>query len=119
MLVKLHNFTHIAFEIAAWVKHLAYTCFFFGVIKVAEQDGDLGLGGDVVKTAFPLGRMATRAFRRDHKRKFERWVFKEAHHGFDHARSFFAFFARTADRKSTRLNSSHVAISYAVFCLKK
>src|SRR5690625_6373088 len=24
-----------------------------------------------------------------------------------------------ADRKSTRLNSSHVAISYAVFCLKK
>src|SRR5439155_14848122 len=29
--------------------------------------------------------------------------------------------ARTSppDRKSTRLNSSHVAISYAVFCLKK
>src|SRR5690625_3407039 len=27
--------------------------------------------------------------------------------------------ALTADRKSTRLNSSHVAISYAVFCLKK
>src|SRR5690606_41177410 len=28
--------------------------------------------------------------------------------------------ARTAgDRKSTRLNSSHVKISYAVFCLKK
>src|SRR5690625_584033 len=27
--------------------------------------------------------------------------------------------ARVADRKSTRLNSSHVAISYAVFCLKK
>src|SRR5439155_2988935 len=25
----------------------------------------------------------------------------------------------SADRKSTRLNSSHVAISYAVFCLKK
>src|SRR5690625_6360153 len=24
-----------------------------------------------------------------------------------------------ADRKSTRLNSSHVAISYAVFCLRK
>src|SRR5690625_6677151 len=27
--------------------------------------------------------------------------------------------AITTDRKSTRLNSSHVAISYAVFCLKK
>src|SRR5690606_41225076 len=26
---------------------------------------------------------------------------------------------RTSDRKSTRLNSSHVKISYAVFCLKK
>src|SRR5690606_39417029 len=27
--------------------------------------------------------------------------------------------ALTTDRKSTRLNSSHVKISYAVFCLKK
>src|SRR5690606_39970587 len=26
---------------------------------------------------------------------------------------------RTGDRKSTRLNSSHVKISYAVFCVKK
>src|SRR5699024_11933199 len=26
---------------------------------------------------------------------------------------------RVLDRKSTRLNSSHVSISYAVFCLKK
>src|SRR5690625_5937961 len=28
-------------------------------------------------------------------------------------------FEKLTDRKSTRLNSSHVAISYAVFCLKK
>src|SRR5437870_5705580 len=28
-------------------------------------------------------------------------------------------YLKTGDRKSTRLNSSHVAISYAVFCLKK
>src|SRR5438874_3108547 len=27
--------------------------------------------------------------------------------------------AKVLDRKSTRLNSSHVEISYAVFCLKK
>src|SRR5262245_62568997 len=27
--------------------------------------------------------------------------------------------ARRGDRKSTRLNSSHLGISYAVFCLKK
>src|SRR5690625_6015124 len=29
------------------------------------------------------------------------------------------YFLSVLDRKSTRLNSSHVAISYAVFCLKK
>src|SRR5438309_8237514 len=28
-------------------------------------------------------------------------------------------YARQEDRKSTRLNSSHSSISYAVFCLKK
>src|SRR5207249_11716403 len=28
-------------------------------------------------------------------------------------------YASLQDRKSTRLNSSHVSISYAVFCLKK
>src|SRR5690242_20764904 len=27
--------------------------------------------------------------------------------------------SRAGDRKSTRLNSSHMSISYAVFCLKK
>src|SRR3712207_8597722 len=30
-----------------------------------------------------------------------------------------AHLARARDRKSTRLNSSHANISYAVFCLKK
>src|SRR5439155_19924452 len=35
------------------------------------------------------------------------------------AAALFAFEQATLDRKSTRLNSSHVAISYAVFCLKK
>src|SRR5690242_20931738 len=29
------------------------------------------------------------------------------------------FVAAVRDRKSTRLNSSHMSISYAVFCLKK
>src|SRR5690606_7614537 len=33
--------------------------------------------------------------------------------------NFHTFFGKKADRKSTRLNSSHVKISYAVFCLKK
>src|SRR5205807_5756209 len=30
-----------------------------------------------------------------------------------------SFLATSLDRKSTRLNSSHLVISYAVFCLKK
>src|SRR5256885_10070503 len=30
-----------------------------------------------------------------------------------------AFVGKQVDRKSTRLNSSHLVISYAVFCLKK
>src|SRR5699024_12744757 len=33
------------------------------------------------------------------------------------SRSVYTFTSK--DRKSTRLNSSHVSISYAVFCLKK
>ena len=32
---------------------------------------------------------------------------------------FFYLYLMTSDRKSTRLNSSHQIISYAVFCLKK
>src|SRR3712207_6919768 len=33
--------------------------------------------------------------------------------------TFFHIFNHLLDRKSTRLNSSHANISYAVFCLKK
>src|SRR5688500_19865877 len=36
-----------------------------------------------------------------------------------HLRSCFARARARGDRKSTRLNSSHLVISYAVFCLKK
>src|SRR2546422_1131481 len=40
--------------------------------------------------------------------------------GADGSRPFIAPFGlKTGDRKSTRLNSSHGYISYAVFCLKK
>src|SRR5690625_6405050 len=41
------------------------------------------------------------------------------HHPRRWGRRVYAGFGLLADRKSTRLNSSHVAISYAVFCLKK
>src|SRR5690349_23966766 len=36
-----------------------------------------------------------------------------------HQRPLARFIFADGDRKSTRLNSSHVEISYAVFCLKK
>src|SRR5690625_6105471 len=39
-------------------------------------------------------------------------------HVYPRARQGHAFYT-FEDRKSTRLNSSHVAISYAVFCLRK
>src|SRR5699024_12451650 len=38
-------------------------------------------------------------------------------HGVDHVLN--DAFNQSEDRKSTRLNSSHVSSSYAVFCLKK
>ena len=34
-------------------------------------------------------------------------------------RTMLTVFGTAIDRKSTRLNSSHALISYAVFCLKK
>src|SRR5699024_11771231 len=52
---------------------------------------------------------------------FDEWVagsidFGEAGEGII---SFYGECGELEDRKSTRLNSSHVSISYAVFCLKK
>src|SRR5690625_6230923 len=41
------------------------------------------------------------------------------HWFFAKVRKMELFMISSLDRKSTRLNSSHVAISYAVFCLKK
>src|SRR5436309_10583851 len=52
--------------------------------------------------------------------QMEKSVYREMHKVIGERLVFFFRFARsTRDRKSTRLNSSHVKISYAVFCLKK
>src|SRR5690606_41523283 len=75
-------------------------------------------------TLFPyttLFRSPTQVFGKgmiDKGRDKLRFFFKEGnmwHRGTAFATSFL----RWRDRKSTRLNSSHVKISYAVFCLKK
>src|SRR5690625_6726306 len=60
------------------------------------------------------------------RREFE-YVYKSAKYhnrmiGYGSERDFKEsgfYIVNNIDRKSTRLNSSHVAISYAVFCLKK
>src|SRR2546430_9725470 len=46
-------------------------------------------------------------------------TFPDAHAGVAHQQEDIATQIVAADRKSTRLNSSHSQISYAVFCLKK
>src|SRR5437870_7458577 len=48
------------------------------------------------------------------------WVTAESFYGCLFGRKIYVFscYVLQSDRKSTRLNSSHVAISYAVFCLK-
>src|SRR5688572_6812608 len=50
--------------------------------------------------------------------EFEGQSFLEITHE-DYREQNWALFAELLDRKSTRLNSSHSQISYAVFCLKK
>src|SRR5690606_40028876 len=51
---------------------------------------------------------------------FMEWVFPDITQNFiGHGFLAVDFFFCLSDRKSTRLNSSHVKISYAVFCLKK
>src|SRR2546426_8911978 len=51
------------------------------------------------------------------RRMYETMVYWETAHTVRDQPQFVLDFAR--DRKSTRLNSSHLVISYAVFCLKK
>src|SRR6266567_9324585 len=63
-----------------------------------SSPGEDGAGCEVVSGAWPSSAPATGPFKRTAARAPSR---------------------PTRDRKSTRLNSSHSQISYAVFCLKK
>src|SRR5438067_3694610 len=63
-------------------------------------------------TLFPY----TTLFRSAIERRLSEAVRREPD-SFEAHRALAAFYLQ--DRKSTRLNSSHVSISYAVFCLKK
>src|SRR5258708_24984556 len=75
-------------------------------------------------TLFPYTTLFRSAFGQDAARRHAAGDFTQLHlhilvarRGEPQARA--ADLARGADRKSTRLNSSHQIISYAVFCLKK
>src|SRR5690625_5663764 len=96
----------------------------------------LGEGGQVIREANDPQRIDDRRrtgeIAQAHAGEGERFTHRPAH---DEVRVFLEQLQRTRrtfaaefrvrfidddeDRKSTRLNSSHVAISYAVFCLKK
>src|SRR5207248_9979068 len=61
-------------------------------------------------TLFRSGRAARALSRARSRRQYRARPLRRRKHAFD---------ADRRDRKSTRLNSSHRTISYAVFCLKK
>src|SRR5207253_8679228 len=69
--------------------------FFRAIAMVRLWPSFMGIGGAVV------GGLLTRSV------------------GFGYGGTIITTLVAMIDRKSTRLNSSHVAISYAVFCLKK
>src|SRR5690349_25121556 len=80
---------------------LLFFCFFFFFLMIRRPPRS---------TLFPY----TTLFRsRHHSQICHRTL---SRHHVDHCR---LGTKRRGDRKSTRLNSSHVEISYAVFCLKK
>src|SRR5258705_6517737 len=73
-------------------------------------------------TLFPYTTLFRSLLRQDHR---DRRVYSLSHLHLRHDQSDLALAVDTnegqdhSDRKSTRLNSSHLGISYAVFCLKK
>src|SRR5207249_9212953 len=70
-------------------------------------------------TLFPYTTLFRSQYRRDERRAQERQVRVQRVRHLITGDSLTIAFQPILDRKSTRLNSSHVSISYAVFCLKK
>src|SRR5690625_6510460 len=96
--------------------HIAYLVFACGSIT-AHRSFYLGrLIALHVQAGVGEGKQCHTARVSQFERRVRAPIMKNA---FDGATIRRVLLAKCRDRKSTRLNSSHVAISYAVFCLKK
>src|SRR5690625_1192444 len=78
-------------------------CKYVDVCIGNEEDAETTLGFKSRNTDITKGKLNLESYKDVFKQMKEQFGFKYI----------------ASDRKSTRLNSSHVAISYAVFCLKK
>src|SRR5687768_18201864 len=97
-----------------------------GPYQVSEQIGAGGMGEVFRAVDLNLGRTAalkvlpaSLATDPDRLARFEREAQTLASLNHPNIAQVFGFEKGEGDRKSTRLNSSHGYISYAVFCLKK
>src|SRR5438874_7287561 len=87
---------------------LCLLCFFFLMIRRPPRS-----------TLFPYTTLFRSAARREEDRHVDGVGIGDELVDGEAARLHWRPPAGSGDRKSTRLNSSHVEISYAVFCLKK
>ena len=89
---------------------LANITNYFKPASVLEFGTSLGIGTAAIHIGFPTAKIITLEGCENTaaiaKKQFKKFSFKNIE-------------ILTGDRKSTRLNSSHITISYAVFCLKK
>src|SRR5690606_41404825 len=86
----------------------------FPYTTLFRSDGDVearGLGAALIDERRVIGAVGAAAHAAAHAGKVEREAVDEIAEA--------VALEQLRDRKSTRLNSSHVKISYAVFCLKK
>src|SRR3712207_7449710 len=103
-------------------------------LKVATPLGDLVLGSSPANAAGPdlrelvmgsegafgvITEVTLKVRPVPEVKVYEGWRFDSFEAGADAMRRLAQGRAMPTDRKSTRLNSSHANISYAVFCLKK
>src|SRR5690625_5805092 len=89
-----------------------------GVFAQVAKDSTKAAIKKSIQKEFSKTRIFNLEFDQSFSRSYDSELFKEDFTEGKIAKQQSIDFA-AKDRKSTRLNSSHVAISYAVFCLKK